>query len=108
MLTEQSCRTRILHWAGVPLLIIVLLGAAALANPTVRNEAKVLIGLEPAPQITPLAVMLPAPRATPQPMRATTPPTPSPAATPTGTRVPSPTALPSPTRCRAARPARHR
>jgi hypothetical protein len=89
-------RTRILRWASVPLLIVVLLGAA-LANPTVRNEAKVLLGLEPAPQITPLAVVLPAPRATPQPPRATQLPTPLPAATPTGTRTPSPTALPSAT-----------
>src|SRR5215218_9240016 len=88
-------RTRILLWAGVPLLISVLLGAAALANPTVCNEAKVLLGLEPPPQITPLAVVLPAPRATPQPTRSTLSPTPSPAATPTGTRAPSPTVLPS-------------
>jgi hypothetical protein len=88
-------RTRILHWAGVLLLIVVLLGAATLANPTVRNEAKVLLGLEPAPRITPLAVLLPAPRAMPQPPRATQLPTPIPAATPTGTRAPSPTALPS-------------
>jgi uncharacterized protein YvpB len=90
-------RTRILLWAGVPLLLLVLLGAAALANPTVRNEAKVLLRLEPPPQITPLAVVLPAPRATAQPARATAFPTPSPAATPTGTFAPSPTALPSAT-----------
>ena len=90
-------QTRTLRWAVVALLVLALLSAAALANPTVRNEAKVLLGLESAPQITPLAVMLPAPRTTSPPTRTTTPPTPSPAATPTGTHVPSPTVLPSPT-----------
>jgi hypothetical protein len=90
-------RTRILRWAGAPLLIIALLGAAALANPTVRNEAKVLLGLEPAPQITPLAVLLPAPRATPPPPRATQIPTPMPAAPPTSAHAPGPMALPSAT-----------
>jgi uncharacterized protein YvpB len=89
-------RTRILGWAGA-LLLITILGAAALANPTVRNEAKVLLRLEPPPQITPLAVVLPAPRATPQPPRATPTPTSIPTATPTGTVAPSPTVLPSPT-----------
>lgn len=88
-------RTRILRWAGVALLVGMLLGVAALTNPTVRHEAKVLLRLEPAPQITPLAVMLPAPLATPQPTRAT--PLPTPAATPTGTRAPSPATLPSAT-----------
>ncbi len=87
-------RTQILRGGGI-LLIIVLLGVAAMANPTVRTEAKVLLGLEPPPQITPLAVVLPAPRATTQPARATL--LPSPTATPTGTRAPSPTALPSAT-----------
>jgi hypothetical protein len=90
-------RTRILIWAGVPLLVVALLGAAALANPTVRNEAKVLLRLEPPPQITPLAVVLPVPRATPRSASATPLPTLTPAATPTGTRAPSPTVLPSPT-----------
>jgi uncharacterized protein YvpB len=89
-------QTRILLWAGV-LLIIVLLGLAVLANPTMRNEVKLRLGLEPAPQITPLAVVLPAPRATSQPTRATTPPTPTSAALPTGMRVISPRARPSPT-----------
>jgi hypothetical protein len=89
-------RTRILRWAGAPLLIGALLGAA-LANPTVRNEAKVLLGLEPAPQITPLAVLLPAPRATPQPPRATRISTPAPVATPIGAHAPSLMALPSAT-----------
>jgi len=89
-------RTRILRWAGVTLLI-VLLGVAALTNPTIRNETKVLLGLEPAPQITPLAVMLPAPRTTLRPTHATSLPTATPAATPTGTHAPTPTVWPSAT-----------
>jgi hypothetical protein len=90
-------QTRMLRWAILILLIVAIASVAGLANPTIRNEAKVLLGLEPAPQITPLAVTLPAPRATSPPARATHTATPLPAATPTGTRVPSPTALPSPT-----------
>src|SRR4051794_37911946 len=90
-------RTRILHWTGVTLLILGLLGVRILANPTVRTEAKVLLGLEPAPQITPLAVVLTAPHATIRPTRATRDSTPMPAATSTGTHTPSPTTLPSTT-----------
>src|SRR5215207_7991424 len=56
-------RTRPMLWAIGLLVTLMLLGGAALANRTVRNEAQVLLGLEPAPQITPLALVTPAPRA---------------------------------------------
>jgi hypothetical protein len=79
----------------VALLVIILLGGAALTNPTLRNEAKVLLRLEPAPQITPLAVVLPAPPVTPHPTRAAALPTL--AATRTGVQAPSPTTWPSAT-----------
>jgi hypothetical protein len=98
-------RTRPVLLAIALLAALALLGGAALANRTVRNEAKVLLGLEPAPQITPLAVVLPAPRTstpapspTPQPTHTPAPPT------PTGTFVPSPTVPPSPTPLPSATP----
>jgi hypothetical protein len=93
----MGIQTQQLRWAIAILLIAVLAGVAGLTNPTIRNEAKVLLGLEPPPQITPLAVMLPAPRATPQPPHASRTPTPTAAPTPTGTHEPSPTTLPSST-----------
>jgi hypothetical protein len=79
--------------------LVLLLAALALANPTIRNEAKVLLGLEPAPQITPLAIVMPAtappPSATPMPTATAQP---SPTVPPSATVVPpSPTLLPSPT-----------
>ena len=39
---------------------LVLLGGLALSNRAIRTEAKVLLGLEAPPQITPLAVVVPA------------------------------------------------
>ena len=98
-------RSRPVLWAIVLLLTVLLLGGAALANRTVRNEAQVLLGLEPAPQITPLTLVTPAPRATMPAPSPTASPTPTPAIpTPTGTFIPSPTAVPSPTPLPSATP----
>ena len=64
------------------LVVIALLGAFALRSPTVRTEAKILLGLEAPPQITPLAVIEPAPRVS----------TPRPSTVPTRTAAPTATA----------------
>ena len=45
----------------VLLIGLALLGGFALSNRTIRTEAKVLLGLEAPPQITPLAVVVPSP-----------------------------------------------
>jgi hypothetical protein len=103
---------------GALLAGLALSSAVALYNPTVRTEAKVLLGLEAPPRITPLAVVVPPPirtaalrptivaaRAT-APVSAATPaagllrPTrivaPTVPATPTATAAPSITPTPTP------------
>jgi hypothetical protein len=92
-------RVRLL-WLGALLLGAALLGGWALRNPTLRHEAQVLLGLEPRPQITPLAAVLPSPAPTvAQPAAsASAAPSRTPAAAlPTGTSSVAPTELPSPT-----------
>jgi len=85
-----------------------LLSAFALSNRAIRTEAKVLLGLEAPPQITPLAVVVPSPvRATasrptraPAPVTATAISSVAGRATSTGSAAPTvpadPTATPSP------------
>lgn len=91
---------RTLIWLALLLLGTLLLGAWAIRNPTLRHEAKVLLGLEPRPQITPLAAVVPSPAPTAaQPAASpTTPPSPVPTAPPpTGTNSAVPTAPPTST-----------
>jgi hypothetical protein len=97
---------RALLWLAPLCLVALAIGGYAYRNPTLRHEAKVLLGLEARPQITPLAVVVPSPAPptalAPSP---TLPPTLTPAPAPTGTLLPpSPTALPSPTAPPTAEP----
>jgi uncharacterized protein YvpB len=96
---------RLLGWLALFLIGAALLGWAA-RNPTLRHEAQVLLGMEPRPQITPLAVVLPSPAptaaeppASPTVAPSQTPPPPPPTGTSSAapTAPPSPTASPSPT-----------
>jgi len=88
----------------VGLLIgLALLGGFALSNRTIRTEAKVLLGLEAPPQITPLAVVVPSPapaialRPTSAPVQVTAPAIPAPIGPASPTRSATPTALTEPT-----------
>jgi uncharacterized protein YvpB len=87
----------------VLLIGLALLGGFALSNRTIRTEAKVLLGLEAPPQITPLAVVVPASapatalRPTSARAQATAPVIPSATGQADPTHSAAPTALAEPT-----------
>jgi uncharacterized protein YvpB len=89
--------------AVVLLIVLALLGGFAFSNRAIRTEAKVLLGLEAPPQITPLAVVVPAPvrasvaRPTSLPTQVTAPALPTVAGRAQPTRSAAPTATAKPT-----------
>jgi hypothetical protein len=86
-----------------PIVVVLLVGLAllsgfALSNRAIRTEAKVLLGLEAPPQITPLAVVVPAPmRPTSIPAQVTALAKPTIASPAAPTHSAAPTALAEPT-----------
>jgi uncharacterized protein YvpB len=90
----------------VLLIVLALVSGFALSNRAIRTEAKVLLGLEAPPQITPLAVVVPAPvrasvaRPTSLPTQVTVPALPTVAGRAEPTRSTAPTATAKPTQTR--------